>query len=459
MKNEDKFIEDMLNGFQTNKGKASCYCIKPFSYVKLVSSIITKFRNKSDDQIFVVVKNYKQRMEIINFLNANGTNVEELNIKIISVDYINLKYHYAYRLALLIGLTDEDYDKITHFVRECTFVFAIFTEMLSNETIINVRKFLPNIYTTVTGNNITMDYVYSPVEETRIAIDFTDEDRKLYEQYTDYINTTVSMFGSLEIIDKCRTGDIKNNISAAEYRNTIARNNGWDLHLDVSIDYCKRIDDLFNPNALLDRANNFYNIAKKRRDLCTDNESKLESIKKIIEENPDKQYIVVSKRGDFALKVTEYLIDNGISCGDFHDNIPNAMAVDETGKPILVKSGVNKGKPKIVCHQAISTINLKRFNAKEIKVLSIKNTSDTKLKTAIDGVIFTSPLCGSIIDFKQRFTDIVYNSIPTETYRIYFSGSIENEKITKEKPSSIIQIKDNLENSIMYDEKNNEIIL
>ena len=42
---------------------------------------------------------------------------------------------------------------------------------------------------------------------------------------------------------------------------------------------------------------------------------------------------------------------------DSHDCIEDTIAVDEMGIHILVKSGVNKGKPRVIGSQAQSSLN------------------------------------------------------------------------------------------------------
>lgn len=222
----------------------------------------------------------------------------------------------------------------------------------------------------------------------------------------------------------------------------------------------KQIDDIYNPNILFERACTFYTIAKQRRDLVSDNSAKLEAIKDICLANLGKQILIISKRGEYAAKVTKYLNEfPDIKCGDYHDCIDDAIAVDDMGVPILVKSGANKGKPRVVGSQAQSTANERLFNNKAINVLSIKSASNPKLKIATDVVIFTSPLCDNIIDVKTRFTNVAFNGMPTKTYRVYCAGTVESDKMNKEKEVSIIKVINDTENFVGYDENSGDIIL
>lgn len=451
--NTTKFIEDVVNGFQQHKGKASVYCYTKSIIPNLVNEIIVRFRRKHcTDQIFIVVDEYKTRQALLSII------IDE-NVKILSKDFIKKQYRYTYSLIVIIGVNDE-FDIINLLSKESKFTLCVLTRNIMNtEFINNVRNILPNIETSISDNSVKLDRIYTPVEEIRCGVDLSDEDRELYDKYTEFINTSISIFGNLDNIEKCKIGDVKLNISGSEFRYQLAKENGWNEHLDTKIEFQKQIDEIYNPNILYERACTFYTIAKKRRDLVTDSKSKFKEILDICLENKDKQILIVSKRGEYAREVTKYLCENGILAGDYHDCIENMIAVDDNNIPILVKSGKNKGKPKIICSQSISSINSRRFNEQSINVLSIKNSSSNKLKTAVDLVILTSSLC-DIIDIKQRFTEIVFNGETTKVYKIFANNTIEYEKLNKEKESTLIKITNKYEeNFIQFDENSGSIIL
>lgn len=457
--NKEKFIDRVITGFQYNKGKSSFYCFNKDIIPIIIENVVYNFRKKNgnDTPIFVAVDTYNTRQSII--YHFKNKEIDREYIQFLSSDYIKLNYHYPYKLIITVGIND-NYDLLKHLYDESIFMMSILTKNIMNtEFITNIRNILPNIETAEFDSKINLDNVYSPVEERRIGVLLNDEDRLLYDKYTDYINTTISIIGDLSNIEKCKNGDIKLNISATEYRNMIAKENGWREDLDTTIPYMKEIDDIYNPNILYERVCNFYNITKQRRDLVSDNEMKLNTIYNIITNNKDKKIIIVSKRGEFASKITKYLKDRNILCGDYHDNIEDCIAKDEYDMPILVKSGINKGKVKILGYQAQSTLNEKRFKSNIIKVLSIKNSSSNKLNLACDIVIFTSSLCENIIDFKKRFINIRYNTTPTITYKIYCMNTLESEKLNNTINNNIIKVIDEQENFINFDENLGCIIL
>lgn len=460
MKGKDILINTVINGFQTNKGKASCYCFNNDVIPLLVRTIIQKFTAKNDSSsIFIVTDNYETRRKIINEINNSKVNLNGCCLRVLSRDYIKIQYNYRYTLTITIGLND-CFSVIEKLKQDSHFMLSIFTKNIMDSNFINnVRKILPDIPVGNVDSIIIQDKIYSPVEEHRYGVDLSFDDLQKYNKYTEFINTTISIFGDLDTIHKCKNGDKENNISGASFRNEIAHKNGWSETLDTSINFIKQIDDVYNPNILLERACNFFNIAKERRDLLSDNGAKLDVIYKICRDNKDKRILIVSKNGTFAATITKYLNSNNLHCGDYHDCIEDAPLIDNNGIPVLYKSGANKGKPRIVGAQFQSTANERRFNDNIIKVLSIKCASNIKLKIACDIVILTSCLYDNIIDVKTRFTNIEFNNIPTKVYRIYTNNTIENEKLITEKVNPIFTIINETENNIEYDENSGNIIL
>lgn len=460
MKAKDKLIERIINGFRTNKGKTYAYCYTKTIIPEIVYTVIIKLTTKHKDaSILIVVDSYNTRKSILNYLKKNNMDLTN-NIKCISVDYIKEQYFYKNTLNIIIGVNNNDFI-INKLATEGKFSLCLLTEnnMNTNFTI-SINKFLHKIDTADLDMAIKRASVYSPVEEHRFGVDMSDSDIELYDKYSDYINTSISIFGELSNIEKCKKGDNNLNISATEFRNAIAKENGWREDLDTSIPFMKQIDDIYNPNVLFDRACNFYNIAKLRRDLVCDNNAKLEIIKEICLKHKDKKILIISKRGEYASKITQFLNQTKeLRCGDYHDCIDDAIATDNNGDPILIKSGENKGKPRIVGSQFQSTANEKLFNEGVINILSIKSSSNVKLKIACDLVIFTSSLCDNIIDVKLRFTNIVFSSEITLTYRVYCNNTIENDKLNKETNNMIFTIINETESNIIFDENSGNIIL
>lgn len=459
---KDNIIKNIIDGFQARKGKMSFYCFDNEFIPEIIYNVITQFHKKTPtEQIFIVTDSYDTRVKIMNYLKSKDdiTTENGYNIKILSQTYINERYHYPYRLTIIVGVND-NFNIIKHLYDESKFTMCILTKnIMNNQFIDSIRNILPNIDIENTADATVKAHINSPVEEHLIGVELSDKDKETYDKYTDIINTTISILGSLDNIEKCKNGDSVLNISAAEFRTNLAKQNGWSENFDINIPFMRQIDEYYNPEVIKDRACNFYSIAKNRRDLCTDNNAKLDAVLDICDKNPNKKILIISKRGEYAAKVADYLNMNGISCGNYHDCLDNIPAMDEKGNLILYKSGTKKGQPRYLGWQAQSTLNEKRFNDKIINVLSIKNASNVELKIACDIVILTSSECDSIIDVKTRFTNIEFVGVPTIVYRIYCNGTIESNHIYKRRVSPNVKVINDTEHEITFDENSNDIII
>lgn len=450
-----------MDGFRNNKGKASCYAYKPLKPENIVAVFISAHRQKrTDTNILIVVRDYNERVKIKEILDSHNLSQ---NVTILSKTYINLNYNYNYYFTFIIGVND-DYGFLLHLSNQSKFTFAIFTEYCSYGMFNDwVSKNLPVIKTNISTNDLVKDRFNYPVEEMHCAVELSDDDKQLSDKYDEYISVSMSIFGNFENADKCRVGDLQLNISAGEFRYQLAKENGWSETLDTSLDFNKQIDDVYNPNALFERANTLYNIIRERTNLLTDNKSKLDKIVEIIKQNPNKKILIVSKRGEFANTIANYINETTeLLCGEYHDCIPEQYVLDDNGNYITYKSGENKGKRKLFKSKALSTMALNRFNSTDnelsINLLSTKNSADTELKTAIDLIIFTSSLCFSPNEFIQRFADIEFTTNPLKTFVIYCANTTEHNKLNNRTITQNVVIIEEEKNFIV-DENNGGVYL
>ena len=428
--------DEIANGFRSNRGVCGVKLYPPIDPTNAIMDVIVRYRGANPDgKIFIIVDSYETRRGVRR--NLKDFNVSEDKITILSQDYINPKFRIKADLLITIGVNDN----ILFFKglkRDVKFMLVVITKNnMDNDFNIGLSKLMNIITMTNTAEQVGHDNIYSPVEEGLLSVLISDDDRADYVKQSDYIATSITIFGDFSNIDKCRVGDAKTGISASDFRNRIARDNGWSSTLDTTMDFNKSVDAIYNPNSLFERANNVYDIIRKRRNLILDNDAKLDVIKKLVEDNPNKKILILSKRGEFASRVTKHLNSTEEICVDFHDHIESAIALDNDGYPILVKSGENKGKPRIIGAQAISTINMKRFNSNDINVMSIKNASNNRLKVNIDILIITSTDCEDIYTIKRRFEGIKFNDVPNKVYTLYCGGTFEHNKATNLKSSNL----------------------
>lgn len=460
MTNEQKYILQLIEQFKLQKGRGSCYALAPIKPENIIITFINLHRQKrKDTTILIVVRDYNERVKIKELLEKYNLLT---HVTILTRSYMRIDYNYEYYFTFIIG--ENQYAFLNHLKEQSKFTFAIFTEYNKNGIMNNHNNnILPLIKPNITFSDLSKDRLNYPVEETQLSVEFSDEDKEMYDKYAEYINTSMTIFGSFDNADKCRIGDTTLNISAGEFRYNLAKENGWSETLDTTIEFNRRIDEIYNPNSLYERAKILYGIIRERTNLITDNKEKLDVIVDIINKHKNKKIIIVSKRGEFANQIANYINENTeYLCGEYHDCIPEQYIKDEYGEYICYKSGENKGKMKLFKSQSLSAMCLNRFNSsdksQEINLLSIKNSSDVKLKTAIDIVIFTSSLCHSPNEFINRFTQIEFNSNPLITYMIYTNNTIEVNKISERILTNNVRLVEN-EKNIQINEENGSVYL
>lgn len=421
--NQEIFITEAVNGFKSKKGRGSIYCQKPIRYELLVHTIVNNFsRANNNAPVFIVVKDYPMRQLIDKELKKAKVNgFEGYDYKFLSEEFIQDKYKYNYTLTIAVGVNTNT-KCLLKLATDAKFMLNIMTVYNSSvEYITEVRKVLPLIGVTVTAEDVANDSNYSPVEEHRIGVTLDDDTFVKYNKFKEFISTSVAIFGDFDNIDKCRNGVPHMNVSGATFRNQIAYDNGWNEQLDVNIDFHRGIDEVYNPNALLERADMFYDYVRKRRELISNYEGKVNHVIDICRENTGKKILIVSKTGELATAITKAVNEaaRGFVCGEFHDDIAPTYAIDPYGAQILIKSGAQKGQPKMLKARSISSLHMQNFNNGDINILSVKNSSSNRLKIDVDVVIITSPYCDTIVNLKKRFSDVTFSKVPTSLYTLY----------------------------------------
>ena len=256
-------------------------------------------------------------------------------------------------------------------------------------------------------------------------------------------------------MQQARIGDEKLNISSASICDKIAMENGWNEHLDMTFDFNRSIDELYNPNSLRERASNTYEVIRNRSVLISDYEGKLEEIFKLVKQHQNEKILIISKRGDFANKVTTYInerFEHDV-CGNYHNKAEDIPAVDIDGNPVYVKSGEEKGKRKSMGYRAQMTLNENKFNLGRLSCLSLSNSPDKSLCCDFSVVIITSPLCEDIKSYLYRLSNIMLINEKIKLFSIFCKNTIEQQKLIN-KPISETHVIVN-KDEIISDSKNN----
>lgn len=462
MTQSDKIFNQLIEGFNKNRGRGSTYVLPPINAIYLIARCLIQYNKKHPDgKILIIADDYGIKKGIDTYLYKFDAKIE---YKVLTQNYFNFSCHYNYDFTIFIGLNIHEVTQL-RIVKTASnfskFALCFLTEHIyAQERIQELRNFLPNIPLIIDEKELEYERIYSPVEEHHIGVDLSTDTANEYNKYNDFIIQSTKIFGTLDNIHKCKYGIPEQNISSAIFRNNLAIENGWSPELDTNIEFNRKIDEIYNPNILFERATTFFNIANLRRSLLHNNIDKLETILNICKDNPDKKILIVSKSGKFAAAINNYINENSdIRCVEYHDEIEEAMAVDDMGNVITYKSGENKGKPRMLKSKAISTINLRQFNIKQASVLSIKYASDSSIKTTADIVIFSYVHNETITDFKIRYSNINYSANPLLVYIVYCNNTLEQQKLSLMKQTQNVRVLWDNEKNVIFDEKSGDIIL
>lgn len=466
----DELFENAITRWRNNKGVGTAIIPYPMNDEVMVQGVLQRIYARSPTcKTVILTSTFKERQNLTSVLttkdcdenNAEFTKLlRDEVIKILSFDYIekcsfteNVTLVIIYRPNLLSNA-------ILEFMRKAKFKLVILNKLLSDsKTMTALYKDAP-IFFEVTQKNIEEIKLSTPVEECRIGVSIpaNSEERRLLDSYTEYISTSLNIFGSFDVMQQANSGNAALNISSYQICNTIAKENGWNENLDMSVEFNLEIDRLYNPSRLKERAYQTYEIIRNRGKLLANYKGKLNAILDIIKENADKKILIINKYGDFAKDVTDYINSNSdkVICMNFHDKVDNIPAVDNNGNPILYKSGAKKGKPKMMGVQSQKTHALQKFHNNEINILSTNNTPDKILDITVDILIITSPMCEDLRTYIYRLSDIRFSDNEIHLYSIYCKETqeerqLENKSLMRNHTVKSSYRDDNISNFLIVD--------
>lgn len=446
MKNLVKLFEDAINDWRVAKGHGTALIPKPLDDKVMILGILQKIYARSPTvKTLLLVNDYNERIDIIEKIthDENEENnsefkrlINEKSIMILTYDFIKNKSLHLFPYLIILYHPNEIDNKTLNLLEVSKFKLVVMNKLISNpDDSVKLYKHCP-ILNSFKNNEIMELRYQTPVEETQIgiALDSNSDDYKLLKYYDDYIGTSITIFGDFNKINEARLGNQTLNISSSQVCEQIGRANGWRPGLDMNVGINRQVDELYSPASIRDRANLTFEIIRKRSTLVASNESKLKKIYEIVSKNSDKKILIISKFGEFANKVTDYLNNMSESniCGNYHDKIQPIPAVDFNGNPVYYKSGANKGKRKMMAAQAQKTYNEYCFNNDKINVLSCSNSPDKELDIHADIIIITSPLCESLRNYIYRLDNLWFND-KIILYTLYVTNSLEEKQLNSRK--------------------------
>ena len=437
---EEELHEKSVYQWRMNKGIGAFIIPAPLDVLRPLLMILPAMYNKSPTLVTnIIVADFVDKDKVTDYLlhksepvhsNVYSKLITEGFIKILTVGEATDIFSHLYPNLVVI-----------YNPKECLYCYvglldkAKFKLVLSSNLFTGKLEQLNNLVPRVGSyTQASVDEIRSsrPVKEMLVPL-VIDEDsslKKKLDYYNKEISTAIAIFGDFDTIKMARLGNSNTNSSSMAVCYNIARQNGWNENLDMTIQFNIEIDELYSPNALKERASGIYEIIRSRSLALASSDEKLSYILKIVEDNVDKNILIINKHGDFANEVTKYINDNTHydSCYNYHDKVENVPAIDDNGNEVLIKSGVNKGKPKMLGVKSQKNLAQKLMNKGAIHVLSTNAAPDKDLAVNIDVVVITSPLCDTIETYLYRLSKVEFAK-EVQLYTLYYKGSLEEKKL------------------------------
>lgn len=473
MKTAGELFEDAILEWRDKKGVGTAIIPSPLNDKVMVLGILQRIYNRSPNTTTIIIVNtFSERTNLIEFLThqEEGENnaefkslISDKTIKLLTEDFIkNRGFNTRPTLCILYHPTELSTDT-SNILRYAKYKLVVLNKLLSSSNDMKEIYSKSPLLSSFKQNEIDEVRISTPVEDEWINVTIPDDSKedKLLKYYDEYIATSLNIFGSFEIMQQAHLGDNKLNISSNQICNQIAKENGWNEHLDMSVEINIQLDELYNPGSIKERATKTYEIIRNRAQLLSDYEGKLEEILTIIKKHSNEKILIINKRGEFANKVTEYINNNSETniCANYHDKVEPIPATDINGKPLYYKSGPRKGERRFMAAQAQKTRNVELFNANKINVLSTNAAPDKDLNIDVDVIIITSPLCDTIKSYMYRLDKVFYPKQKLKLYSIYIKNSLEESKLMSKELANIHTIVNKCENSVVSENNFDYIVV
>ena len=472
MKTAGEIFEDAVLHWRDKKGNGTAIIPAPLNDKVMVLGVLQRIYARSPTAETVILTNtFNERISLIEFITQQEDEdnnkefkklLDDKKLKVLTINIIKTAQYYMKPFVCIVYHCDEMFDNLVKLLSRTKFKLVVLNKLMSNSDDMSKLYSICPLLDDFKQNELDEVRTSTPVEDSWVGIDIPDdtEVKKLLDYYNEYITTSISIFGSFDILQQARTGNSTLNISATQICNQIAQENGWNEHLDMNIEYNVEIDRLYNPANIRDRATQTYEIIRNRSQLLSDYEGKLDAVLNIVKEHKDEKILIISKRGEFASKITDYInnMSESIICGNYHDRVEPMPAVDINGIPQYYKSGEKKGERRYMAAQAQKTLNENLFNLNKLKVLSTNSAPDKTLNIDVDVVIITSPLCEDIKSYMYRLSNVYYRNNKVKLYSLYVRNTLEETKL-QAKPISDLHTIINQQKNIVINENNFDFVI
>ena len=275
MTNPGEIFENAINHWRDEKGIGTAIIPAPLNDKLMVLGVLQRIYARSPTVKPVIITNsFSERQNITEFLTQQE-NAEENNeefktlitsgkIKVFTDRFIKSYNVQTYPFLCIWYRPDGACEEVVDYVSKWKVKLVVLNKFLSNrDDILKLYQVAP-LLKDFQQAEVEAIRLSTPVEETQIGVDIP-ADSKVYEllkYYDEYVSTSLSIFGSFDIMQQANTGNQQLNISSTQICYQIAQENGWNEHLDMNVAFNLEIDRLYNPNNLKELISKTHDIIR-----------------------------------------------------------------------------------------------------------------------------------------------------------------------------------------------------
>ena len=191
----------------------------------------------------------------------------------------------------------------------------------------------------------------SDYKEFNLGIELNEKEKQLYDKYSDVIKTHLNKFDrNLDLATSCLNGGTYKGkqYEAAHFLFGWAKYKGWRSNLDMRNSNEAQIEELWNPNKIMNYAVTLMKAIRLRKDMLYVSESKVQATLDIIEKYKGVKTMVFAEKTKAADLVEEFLNKQIPGyCVAYHSNLPTQLLPSpKTGK--LIKFGSTRLKKRAI---------------------------------------------------------------------------------------------------------------
>lgn len=415
--------EISCNKWRDAKGRGTLNLIMRFGKTRVAAMIVGKLVKANPNRtIMAIAPNAETTKNLVNNLTEfcdkeQWINIMSSNTLINHVNKLKIERKLPIKVDLLILdevhklLQGETLIAIKNI--EYKFILCLTGSTLNKNQLSILNELGAPVIDKITEIEAVSQGWISNSTEYNLAIELDEHDKIRYAKYSDMISETLETFGGLH---KVINQEFRNKVFDSDFalvlasftgynykdrngsstfikptviRNMLASLMGWTRDMPLDNDYNKRINNLWNPDNIYERAKKFKDFVRQRNDILIHNRPKINAVIEILKTN-SVPTICFNESIAMVTDLADYFNKDGIP---FHSAIESRYVINpETDVPYTYKNG----EPK----------RLGKTSLKKLAIEGIKNGTYKYLFTAqslnegltienIEQVITTGGSCNS----------------------------------------------------------------